>query len=604
MPTILPTRNEVSLEDTWNIQHIYASVADWETDYHTVEQALPGLARFRGQLAASGVSLLEWLQTTERLRITLERLAMYAQRQFDTDTTNQINAALRDRARGLASRFETASSFAEPELLAIDPARIAQFLAEVPVLQIYQHFFDNLYRQRQHVCSAETEDVLAQLGAALETAYSTYQVLSNGELSFDDAIDSAGQRHSVSRGTIDRLLASHDRMLRKAAWGIHADAFLRVKNTLAALFAGYVKTNVAHARIRRYPDARSAALAVPNIPLAVYDNVIDACNRHLQLWHRYWELRRRALGLEKLEVCDIFAPLAQPVDVPYAQAVTWICAGMAPLGAEYVGVLQAGLTHERWVDIYPNKGKRSGAYSSHSYTTHPFILMNYSSTLFGMSSLAHEGGHAMHSYLTNANQPFIYSGYSLFVAEVASNFNQALTRAWLLEHYSERQMQFAIIEEAMKNFHRYLFLMPILSQFEQQMHEQVEQNQALTADSMSSVLVDLFRKGYGPAVTIGEADVARVGMTWAQFPQLYRNFYVYQYASGIAAANALAAQVLTGDAAAISRYLTFLKAGSSLYPLEALKLAGVDMTSPEPMDRAFGVLKTFVDRLEQLLEQP
>lgn len=601
MTITLPARSEVPQEYTWNTEHIYDSLAAWEADYQALEQKLPGLTQFRGRLAESAATLLHWLQITERQRILLERLAMYAQRQFDTDTTNQDNAALLDRAQGVATRFETATSFAEPELLAIETDRISQFIAEESELQIYQHFFANLQRQRQHVCSAEAEDMLAQLGAALDTAYSTYHVLSNGELAFDDATDSEGQRHKVSRGTIDGLLYNHDRILRKTAWEAHASAFLRVKNTLASLLAGYVKTNVARAHIRRYPDARSAALAVPNVPVAVYDNVIDACNRHVYLWHRYWELRRRALGLQQLEDCDIFAPLSQPVHVPYAQAVDWICAGMAPLGEEYVHILRAGLTHERWVDIYPNKGKRSGAYSSHIYATHPFILMNYNDTILRMSSLAHESGHAMHSYLTNANQPFVYSDYSLFVAEVASNFNQALTRAWLLQHYPDRDFQIAIIEEAMRNFHRYLFLMPILSQFEQYIHEQVEQHQALTVDNMTAFLVDIFRKGYGPAVSI---DEPRVGITWAQFPQLYRNFYVYQYASGIAAANALAAQVLTGDEDAVSRYLAFLKAGSSLYPLDALKLAGVDMTSPEPMDRAFGVLETFIDRLEQLLEQP
>lgn len=600
MTSTLPARSDVLQEHTWNTEHIYASLDHWEADYQAVEQELPGLTEFRGRLSESSATLLRWLQTTEHLDITLERLVMYPRRLFDTDTTNQANAALLDRARGLATRFETVTSFAKPELLAIDPARIEQFMAEEPALQVYQHFFDNLQRQREHVCSAETEDVLAQLGDTLETARSTYHVLSNGELAFEDATDSDGQRHRVSRGTIDRLLYSHDRTLRKTAWEAHADAFLRVKNTLASLLAGYVKANVARARIRNYPDARSAALAEPNVPIAVYDNVMDACNRHLPLWNRYWELRRRALGLEKLEICDILAPLSRPIDVAYPRAVEWICTGMAPLGEEYVRVLRSGLTDERWVDIYPNKGKRSGAYSSHIYTTHPFILMNYNDTILGMSSLAHEGGHAMHAYLTNAHQPFAYSHYSLFVAEVASNFNQALTRAHLLQQHPERDIQLAIIDETMRNFHRYLFLMPILSQFEQHIHEQVEQNQALTADSMSASLLGIFRGGYGPAVSI---DEPRAGITWAQFTQLYRNFYVYQYASGIAAANALAAQVLTGDEEAVQRYLTFLKAGSSLYPLDALKLAGVDMTSPEPMDRAFSVLETFVDRLEQLLEQ-
>jgi oligoendopeptidase F len=594
----LPRREEVPEAHTWDIESIFTSLDDWEEAYRMLEQELPGLADFRGRLSESPDRLLAWLQTIERLGQMANCVYVYSHLRFDADTTNQANAALNSRAQSLIARYRAATAFAEPEILAIDPAEIERFLQAEPRLHIYRHFLHNVQRQRAHVRSADVEDVLARASEPLETPWNTYRMLADGDLSFSPVSDTSGQQYQVAQGTIDDLLHSHDRTLRKAAWETYSDGFLSVKNTMAALIAGNVKSAVFHAQVRNYPGACAAALAAANIPEEVYTNVIESCNRHLHIWHRYWDIRRRALGLEKLEVYDIFAPLTDyESTVTYEQAVEWIHTGMAPLGSDYTEPMHAGLTRERWVDMYPNQGKRGGAYSSGAYATHPFILMSYSDDMESMSTLAHEIGHSMHSYMTNAHQPFIYSDYTIFVAEVASNFNQAMTRASLLRQNSKRDFQIAVLEEAMRNFHRYLFLMPILAQFELHIHEQVEHNQALTADGMSAKLCDLFRRGYGDAMHI---DEARVGITWAQFPHMYASFYVYQYASGIAAANALADRVLAGEADAAHNYLSFLKAGSSLYPLDALKLAGIDMTSSEPMDRAFKVLEGFVNRLDQM----
>lgn len=599
MTTTLPSRNSVASQHTWDLASIFASQVDWEASYQSLETDIPTLAHFQGRLGESPARLLQWLQTSERIEQAMGKVLVYAQLVFDEDTTNQQSVALMGRAQSLSTRLRAAMAFARSELLALDPAQIERFLAQEPALEIYRHFFDDMQRQRQYIRSAEVEDVLAQAEDPLSCPWNGYQVLSDADLTFASVQDSSGQQHHVARGTIEELLNSPDRTLRKAAWNAHADGFLSVKNTMAALIAGNVQASVFRARVRGYPGACEASLSASNIPLDVYNNVLDACNRHLPIWHRYWDIRRRALGLERLESCDIFAPLVeQQPDVSYAQAVEWICAGMQPLGEEYVSTARVGLLEERWVDIYPNRGKRSGAYSSGTYDTHPFILMNYSSGLESMSTLAHELGHSMHSHYTRIHQPYIYSDYTLFVAEVASNFNQALVRDYMLRQHPEREFQIAIIEEAMHNFHRYLFLMPILAQFELHIHRQVEQNQALTADEMTAYLARLFKRGYGDAMLL---DESREGIAWAQFPHMYVNFYVYQYASGIAAANALADQVLAGDAEATMRYLQFLQAGNSLYPLDALKLAGIDMTSPALMDRAFKVLEGFVDRLDQLI---
>jgi len=599
MPKTLPRREDVPLEYTWDLESMYPSPEAWEEAFNNLERALPQLASLQGRLGESPASLKAYFELFERLGPEMYKLYNYAGRRFDVDTTNQANAARVSRAQGLAARFMAAIAFAEPELLALTPETINQFMAEEPALKRYRHYFDNLMRLKPHVRSAEVEAVMAQASDALSTPANIYTVLANADLKFGDARTSKNRRVQVAQGNIDELLSSPDRTLRKSAWERFADGFLSMKNTFAEIMAGKVKATVLRARVHNYPDSLSAALAPSNIPAQVFHNVIDACNRHLDIWHRYWEVRRRALGLEKMEVCDVFAPLAKPPRVTYKQAVRWIVEGLRPLGAAYVRAVKRGLTTERWVDVYPNLGKRDGAYSAGSYGTKPYIFMSYSEQgLSSLSTLAHEIGHSMHTLLTCQSQPFIYSEYSIFAAEVASNFNQALVRAHLLKLDRGRDFEIAVIQEAMDNFHRYLFLMPINAQFEHWMHTTVEQGGALTADAMSAKLVELFRRGYGDAVAL---DEPRVGVTWMQFSHFFADYYVWQYASGISAANALADAVLSGEPGVIARYLDFLKAGSAMYPLDALKMAGIDMTQPEPLERTFQVLARFVSRLEQLV---
>jgi oligoendopeptidase F len=525
---------------------------------------------------------------------------MYAALQYSVDTQNQAYAALSDQGRSLSAHFRATIAFAEPELMAIGSQTLQEWITQEPNLAIYAHYFDQLNRRQPHIRSTEVEEILSLVSDPFRTTQNIHGVLANAEMRFAPAVTSQGEHLEIGQGNIGKLLSSPDRETRRTAWENYADTHLALKNTLANCQAAGIKIDVFNARARHYPNSLEASLYPHNIPPAVFYNLIETFKRYLPVWQRYWRLRKRALNLDPFYVYDIRAPLIENMpEVPFDQAVEWVCAGLQPLGEEYVSILRDGVTQKRWVDRYPNKGKRMGAFSWGAPTTQPYLFLNYNHDVFSLSTLAHELGHSLHSYYTWQNQPLVYANYSLFVAEVASNFNQAMVRAYLLETETAPEMQIALLEEAMANFQRYFFTMPTLARFELAIHEQVENGQALTAQSLNDLLADLFAEGYGEEISL---DRERVGITWAQFhTHLYSNFYVYQYATGISGAHALAERVLSGSEKARQDYLAFLKAGGSLYPLEALQLAGVDLTSPEPVERTFRLMESYVTRLENLL---
>jgi oligoendopeptidase F len=602
--TTIPTRKEVPLEHTWNAGSVFATDAEWEEEFRSVERRLPDLAEFRGHLADGPATLVDWFTAAEKVERAAGRLHVYSYMFFAVDSTDQQATARQDRSRGLGSRVDAATSFAEPELLAIGVEKLHAWAHDEPRLAVYEHYFDLLERKRDHVRSAEVEELLSQAADPFGTAASIHGVLANADLAFVPAVAGDGDQHEVAQGTISALLASTDREVRRSAWESYADAHLGVKNTMAASIGAGVKRDVFVARARRYPSSVEAALTPNHIPIEVFRNMLGSFRRNIPTWHRYWSVRRRALGLDILHVYDARATLTRDqAPVSYQQAVEWVLEGVAPLGSEYGEVLRRGVLEQRWVDIYPNKGKRMGAFSLSSQGTGPFIFMSFTDDIFSMSTLAHEIGHSMHSYYSQATQPYVYAPYGLFVAEVASNFHQALVRAHLLETNADPEFQISVIEEAMANFYRYFFIMPSLARFELEVHERVERGEALNADSLIELMADLLIEVYGDEVELRPGDRDRVGSTWAQFhTHLYSNFYVYQYATGIAGANWLAERVHAGAEGAADDYLAFIRAGGSLYPLDALRLAGVDMTKPEPVEKAFAVMASMVDRLERLIE--
>jgi oligoendopeptidase F len=598
----LPARGEVDKRFTWNSESVFPDESGWEEAVETIMSRLPDLQEFKGHLGDSPDSLADWFDASERARRLMAKVSVYSTMTYSVDVGNQAAAARVDRARTVAAQLGAAASFAVPEMLTIGMPKLREWVATSPRMSHLGHYFDRLERLEKRIRSAEVEELLTQVTDPLATALSVHSVLANTDLKFAPGVGSDGELHEVAQGTIASLLTNPDREVRRTAFESYADEHLRMQHAMAASLAGAVKRDVFFARARGHASSLEAALEPGYIPVEVFHNVVKTFRENVGTWHRYWRIRRQLLGLEVLRPYDLRAQLGTTtLRVPYEEAVEWISQGVAPLGAEYVAVMRRGALEDRWVDIYPNKGKRMGAFSSGAMDTKPFIFMSYNDDIFSMSTLAHELGHSMHSYHAWRAQPYVYANYGLFQAEVASNMHQALTRRHLLATRTDPEFQVAVIEEAMSNFYRYFFIMPSLARLELEIHERAERGSAITAEYLNNLMADLLMEVYGSEVEVSERDRDRIGSTWAQFhTHLYSNFYVYQYATGIAAADHLVERVAAGDQKAVEAYLAFLKSASSMYPLEGLRMAGVDMTSREPVEAAFATLGSMVDRLEKL----
>ena len=596
----IPQRNEIAEKDTWNMASIFKTDEEWENTFNEILKSLPEISSFEGRLGESPQVLLEWLKVKESFTEKLSKLYMYAALNFSVDTTNQEHAARNSRAAALASKGMAVAAFEEPEIIENGFDKLKPWMKEEPQLKVYKHYFDQMEKRARNIRSAEVEELLNEVSDPFNSSSETHGILANADMVFKDAVDKNGETFELSHSNIDKFLNNPDRELRKSAYNNYADAHLAFKNTMANCIQSGFKQDVFMAQARNYNSALEAALAPSNLPVEVYHNVIKTFRNNLPTWHRYWALIKKATGLNDFQVFDTRISLTQESKkISYEQAVDWIVEGVKILGDDYAEIVRKGATELRWVDKYPNKGKRFGAFSAGVKGTQPFIMLSFNDNLFSLSTLAHELGHSLHSYLTWENQPDVYSDYSLFVAEIASNFHQAVVRDYLLKTQTNRDFKIAIIEEAMANFFRYFFIMPSLAIFDLEAHQRIERGEALTAQSLINLMADIFTEGYGPAVQI---DRERAGSVWMQFStHLYSNFYTYQYTTGISGAHALAENILKGDNQVKNNYLSFLKAGASLYPLDALKLAGVDLTSPQPIEKTFQVLSGYIDLLEELL---
>ncbi|MCC2629627.1 MAG: Oligoendopeptidase [Thermomicrobiales bacterium] len=594
--TAVPPRAEVPIEETWALESVFVTDDAWEAGFTGSGEQLRAVEAFRGRIAEGPATLLAALRAADDLTEAVSKVLVYALLRRSEDATNASAGEMADRAIGLASRAEAAGSFLGPEIAALADETIADWITQEPDLAPYRHALNRISRLRTHIRSVEVEEILARASEVAAASEITQSVLEAGELPLGQITDESGQTVRLAQGNLSRFLDSPNRRVRQEAWEVSADAYLAFRNTFATTLTGAVKRDVFYARARGYDSSLDAALAGDDIPREVFHNLLDTVWKHLPVWHRYFSVRRRLLGLAEgdLHGYDLEAPLAEQPSFPWERGVETILASLAPLGAEYVAEVRRGLA-ERWTDRSANLGKGGGAFSGGTFGTEPFISMTWRDTLTSVSTLAHELGHSMHSLLTWKNQPVTYSRYGMSAAETASNLNQALMGAYMLAERDDRDWTIAVIEERMENFMRYLFTMPILARFELAAHERVEAGGALSPDWMSQTLLGFYREGYGSEVVI---DPARMGITWARFSHLFMNFYVFQYGIGIAAAAALSEAILTEGEPARERYLTFLRAGGSVDPIVALRDAGIDMSSPEPIERAFALMSGYVDRLE------
>jgi len=602
LKTSLPHRSEVSQNETWNLRSIFPTTTNWEVALEKVINDLPALGKYHNRLGETPEILIEYFNLAHEITILAMKVIVYSNLDQATNMADPDTAARAAQGQSLMAKVRAARSFEEPELMSIGFEKLQYWTSTHEDLGIYKQYFNDLERKSEHIRSSEVEEILALASEPLP--YSTppaYAYLTNSELPFKPAINNQGIEIEIGQSSINAFITHQDKEIRRTAFENYADAYLQFKDTIAGIQTQAFQRDVFQARSRRFDSSLEASLFPNNIPLEVFHNLISVFKKNLPTWHKYWQVRKKALGYKTFGIFDIKAPLTKTkIEVPFKKAVDWICEGMALLGEEFVSVLRDGCFVDRWVDRALNKGKRQGAFSSGTYGTQPFILMSYADDVFSLSTLAHELGHSMHSYYTRKYQPFIYGRYSLFVAEVASNFNQAMVRDHLFNTQTDPTFQLALIEEAMSNFHRYFFIMPTLARWELEMHERVEKGGPTNAKIYTDRCAELFMEGYGDKVPY---DHDRIGITWAQFGHMYMNFYVYQYATGISGAHALVNRVIQGGPEATEDYIDFLKAGNSVYPLDALKAAGVDLMKPEPVEQAFGVLADIVNRLENLVEE-
>ncbi|ALC80743.1 oligopeptidase PepB [Bacillus gobiensis] len=594
----LPVRSEVNEEYTWRLTDIFSTDEDWNKEFDEVKAALPKLGEFKGKLGATADNLYEALTYQDHLMERLGKLYTYAHMRSDQDTGNSFYQAMQDRAANLYTQAASIGSYVVPEILSIQEDKLQQFLLEKEELRLYSHALDEINRERPHVLSEKEEALLAEASDALSASDNTFGMLNNADLSFPKITDEDGDETEVTHGRFITFMESENRDVRKAAFKAVYDTYGSFKNTFAATLSGTVKKDNFYARVKNYKSAREAALSRNNIPEEVYENLVNTVNKNLHLLHRYVALRKKVLELDELHMYDLYTPLVKEVEmkVSYDEAKKKMLEGLEPLGEEYLSLVKEGLDN-RWVDVYENKGKRSGAYSSGTYGTNPYILMNWQDNVSNLFTLAHEFGHSIHSYYTRNNQPYPYGNYSIFVAEVASTTNEALLGKYLLKTVKEEKERLYLLNYMLEGFRGTVFRQTMFAEFEHLIHKKAQDGEPLTPELLTKLYYDLNKKYYGDEIVVDE----EIGLEWSRIPHFYYNYYVYQYATGYSAAQALSNQILEEGEPAVTRFVDYLKAGSSDYPIEVLKKAGVDMTSPEPIEAACKVFEEQLNELEELL---
>jgi len=593
------TREEIPEEDKWALEDLFASDEAWEAELKTVEEDQAYMAAFAGKLAESPENLYAYLQRFEAVKVKSNLLGNYCMRKADQDTRNATYQAMNGKYSSVFVALRSATSFETPEIMAIDHEVLEGFYAEYPALERYRRFLSDLRRRKAHTLSPAEEKLLAAAGEMADAPDNIYGAFSYADLTFPDAVDSKGETYPLTQGTFVPLEQSADRSLRKSAYENLYDTYADFKNTAAAVLNAQNKQLKFFAEARKYPNAFEHALDRTNVPTSVYLKLIEAVHENLPKMHRYIRLRKKLLGVEDLHFYDIYTPLVADADhpIPYAQAKKTIYEALHPLGENYRAILKEGFEN-RWVDVYQNVGKRSGAYSAGALV-HPYVLMNYTGTLNSQFTLAHEMGHAIHSYLSNKHQHPMDAHYVIFVAEVASNCNEALLMQHLLSQTTGKRERAYLINHYLEEFKGSVFRQTMFAEFELNIGKMISEGKTLTAEILCNEYRRLNALYYGPDIAVDD----RIAMEWARIPHFYYNYYVFQYATGYSAAIALSRRILKEGQPAVQDYLDFLSGGCSKSPIDLLKGAGVDMTSPEPVNQALELFGELLDELEGLLEE-
>ena len=597
--TKIRKRSEIPVEDTWALEDLYVTDEAWEQELATLSEDEKVLTAFAGKLADSGESLYAYMEKTESVNAKAELLANYCMRKADQDTREATYQAMVGKFMSVIVGLSAATSFETPEIMAISDETLDGFYAACPKLERYRRYLTDLRRRKEHVLSPAEEKLLAAAGEMAQAPDNIYGMFADADIAFPDAMDADGNPHQLTQGTFVPCQESSDRVLRKSAYENLYRTLGKFKNTAAATLNAQNKQLKFFAEARKYNNAFEASLDRTNVPTSVYLNLIEAVHKNFDKMHRYVRLRKKLLGVEDLHFYDVYTPLVADVDkkIPYAQAKQTIYDALAPLGDDYRKVLQEGFDN-RWIDVYQNEGKRSGAYSAGA-AVHPYVLMNYSGTLDSQFTLAHEMGHALHSYYSNKTQNPIDSDYVIFVAEVASTCNEALLMEYLLGKTTDKKERAYLINHFLDQFKGTLYRQTMFAEFELNIGKMVQEGKTLTADVLCAEYRRLNELYYGPDMVVDD----EIAMEWARIPHFYYNYYVFQYATGYSAAIALSRRILSEGEPAVKDYIRFLSGGCSKSPIDLLKDAGVDMTGPEPVEQALELFGTLLDEMEALTDE-
>ena len=592
-------RDQIPQEDTWALEDLYPSDESWEQALSALTARQAEAAAFAGKLGESGETLCAFLHLVEDVDGQSELLANYAMRKADQDTRNATYQAMVGKLMGVLTAVGAAFSFATPEIMAIPEEALEGFYKAAPGLERYRRYLNNERRRKAHTLSAAEERLLAAAGEMANAPDTVFGAFLNADMRYPDAVDSEGKPHALSQSTFVPLEESGDRALRKSAYENLYNTLGGMRNTAAGLLDAQNKQQKFFATARKYGSAREAAMDRTNVPVSVYDNLIEAVHRNMDKMHRYVRLRKKLLGVEELHFYDVYTPLLkdEPAKIPFAQAKQTVYDALYPLGDGYRAILKEGFEN-RWIDVYENQGKRGGAYSAGT-KVHPFVLLNYSGSLDSQFTLAHEMGHALHSYLSNKHQNQIDSDYVIFVAEVASTCNEALLMEYLLKKTTDKKERVFLINHFLDQFKGTIYRQTMFAEFEKFMGAAVDAGQTLTADMLCAEYARLCKLYYGEDMVVDD----QIAMEWAKIPHFYYNYYVFQYATGYSAAIALSRRILREGESAVKDYLGFLSGGCSKSPIDLLKGAGVDMTSPAPVNDALKLFGELLDEMESLMAE-